>query len=554
MQKKPRNGWLVLIALYYYSIIASFNLLKVPPLFSLLMKDFGLNSSNVGYIVSASSVAALILVFPSALIAKRIGTYRCGLIAITCSVIGCVIGALAPSLPILLVGRFIEGCGLGMTGVIGSTTIPQYFKGKKLGLPMAIWSTWFAVGSALGSLVSGRVGHGFENWRASWWLGAILAAIGFVIFATVVRENKADDHTHAVPQPAQLPSPGKKQSDFLLGIKNLRIWCIALFFATLLSCCVGFLSFGTEFFSEVYGMERTDASALASLGYWFTVVGGVVAGIVSRVRKGNSLRGQFVQLILCGVMSMAVYPFGFLVTPEWIIPYLFACGFVNGFTCGVTFGTVPRLVNHPRVTGISMGILFTCQNISSFCASPMTGACVEGGNWTGAVFPMLCITGVGLLFTILATIFSLRKERRQNALQTENAKVEEVVALQAKIEELQQSEQQIQSDIDSAKAALDAALAENNTLQQKLEQVLSERDALQADCAKAQDALAALKKEHEQTLAELSSAKDEAARYILEARRASVQEQEALAEAKKLRSQLEDLKTMPLWKRAIWRG
>lgn len=408
MQNRPRNGWLVLIALYYYSIIASFNLLKVPPLFGMLMPEFGLDSSNVGYIVSASSVAALILVFPSALIAKRIGTYKCGLIAITCSVTGCVIGALSPNLPVLLIGRFIEGCGLGMTGVIGSTTIPQYFKGKKLGLPMAIWSTWFAVGSALGSLLSSRIGYGFGTWRASWWTGVILATIGFIIFATVVRENKP-----AAPQAEQLTKPEKKSSDFLLGVKNLRIWLFGLYFATLLISCVGFLSFGTEFFSEVYGMEKASAGAFASLGYWFTVVGGVAAGIVSRLRKSNSLKGQFVQIILCAVLSMAVYPFGFLVPQNYMIFFLFGCGFLNGYTCGVIFGTIPRLVAHPRVTGISMGIIFVCQNVSSFCASPVVGSCVNGGNWSGAVIPLLCITFFGLLCAIAATVLSLRKDRLQ---------------------------------------------------------------------------------------------------------------------------------------------
>lgn len=549
MQKKARNGWLVLVALYYYSIIASFNLLKVPPLFSLLMEDFGLNSSNVGFIVSASSVAALILVFPSAFIAKRFGTYKCGLIAITCSVIGCVIGALAPNLPVLLVGRFIEGCGLGMTGVVGSTTIPQYFKGKKLGLPMAIWSTWFAVGSALGSLLSGRIGHGFENWRASWWTGAILAAIGFVIFASIVRENKSTNHAHA-PQSEPLTQSTKKQSDFMLGVKNLRIWLIGLYFATLLVSCVGFLSFGTEFFSDVYGMERADASALASLGYWFTVAGGVAAGIVSRLRKGNSLKGQFIQMILCAVLSMAVYPFGFLIPQNRMIPFLFACGFINGYTCGVVFGTVPRLVHHPRVTGISMGIIFVCQNISSFCASPVVGTCVDNGGWNGAVIPLLAITFFGLICAIAASVLSLNYERKQAELHAQSAKDEEVAALQAKMDALQQTEQKLKA----AEAALSAAQAEKDSLQQKYEQALSEKETLQTNLAEVQNALSALQQAQEQVLSNLTKAQEEAARYILEARRAGALEQQALKEAQQLRVQLEELKHMPLWKRLIWRG
>ncbi len=459
MQKKPRNGWLVLFAIYYYSIVASFNLLKVPPLFSLLMEEFGLTMANVGYIVSASSIAGMIMVLPSAFIAKRIGTYKCGMIAISCSILGCVLGALAPSLPVLLVARFIEGCGLGMTGVVGSTTIPQYFKGKKMGLPMAIWSTWFAVGSALGSLLSGKIGHGLHNWRASWWTGAILAAIGFIIFSTIVRENSSSEYAHnAKPEP--LVINGKRQSDFMHGIKNIRIWLIALFLSTMLMSCVGFLAFGTEFFSTVYGMEKGDASALASIGYWSTVLGGIVSGLISRVRKSNSMRGQLIQLILCGVMSMAVYPFGFLMKQSVIIPYLLAIGFVNGFSCGVVFGTVPRMVHHPRVAGISMGVIFVFQNVSSFCASPLIGARVEGGNWSAAMLPVLLITGFGLLCCILCTIVETRRQKKAASTQALTSKEEEISLLKQEIETLNR--------------ALETSRAETQALQHDLQVLRSE--------------------------------------------------------------------------------
>lgn len=409
--QKTRNGWVVLAALYFYSIIAAFNLLKAPPLYGLLMEAFSLSESTVGFIVSASSIAGLALVFPSAIIARKLGTRRTGQIAICFSVAGCLIGTFAPNLPVLLFGRLIEGCGLGMTGVVGSTTIPQYFKGKKLGLPMAIWSTWFFVGSALGSLLSGRVGHAFQNWRASWLLGAALAAVGFVIFSLFVYENRADAPAH----PAELERGGEKVSYFGVGIKNLRIWCIGIFYASLLVSMVGFLSFGTEFFSSQFGMERSAASAFASLGYWFSVVGSVSAGIVSRLRRGNSLKGQFVQMVICAVLCIAVYPFGFLVPRRYMLLYLLAAGLVNGYTCGVIFGTVPRLVRKPQATGVSMGIIFVCQNISSFSASLLVGACVDGGNWGGAVIPLLCVAVAGLVFAVAAAVLSLRYERRQTA-------------------------------------------------------------------------------------------------------------------------------------------
>ena len=536
MQEKQRNGWVVLAALYYYSVIAAFNLLKAPPLFGLLMEEFMLSESAVGIIVSASSIAGLALVFPSAIIARKLGTRRTGQLAICFSITGCLIGAFAPNLPVLLLGRLIEGCGLGVTGVVGSTTIPQYFKGKKMGLPMAIWSTWFFVGSALGSLLSGRVGHHFENWRASWILGAILAAVGFVIFSLFVYENKGGAPAYAH---AEQPAPtGKKVSYFGLGIKNLRIWCIGIFYATLLVSLVGFLSFGTEFFSTVFGMEKSAASAFASLGYWFSVVGSVSAGIVSRVRKGNSLKGQFIQMVICAALCIVVYPFGFLVPQQYMFLYLLAAGLVNGYTCGVIFGTVPRLVRAPQATGVSMGIIFVCQNISSFSSSLLVGACVDGGNWGGAVIPLMCVACVGLIFAIAAAIFSLRKEKQmqQAALPAK----EDVDALKAEVDQLKQ-------ELEASAAFLQTAQEEKAALQQEYGQAQESLAALMAE-------MDGLRKAAEQAQADLVKVQAESAQYLQDTKVAVERELAAQREVQELKHRLNVVKRMSPLKRMFWKG
>ena len=531
MQKKQRNGWLILVAVYYYSIVSSFNLLKAPPLFGLLMPEFGLDSSNVGYIVSASAIAALILVFPSALIVKRIGIYKSGLIAALCSVIGGVIGALAPNLPTLLVGRFIEGCSLSLISIIGSVTIPQYFKGKKLGLPMAIWATWFPIGSALGSVVSSRIGYGFGTWRASWWAGAILAAIALLVFALVVRENTADENTPAPPPVAEQPAPTKKQSDFLLGIKILPIWFVGLYFATLLISYTGFLSFTTEFFSAVYGMEKADAGALTSLGYWFTVAGGAAAGIVSRLRKSNSLKGQLVQIVLCAALSTLVFPFGFLIPKNMIILFLFVCGLIYGYTCGVTFGTVPHMVPHPRLTGISMGIIFTCQNTASFFAALLVGTCVTGGNWSGAVIPLLAVAVVGLICAICSAIFGLRREKKMQ---------QAALPSQEDIDALTNQVQQLQQELNSSMVSLQTLQDEKNSLQQKYTQT--------------QEALATLQAETEELRKAVELARSESDQHLQDAKLAVERELKAMREVQELKHQLNILKRMNPIKRMLWKG
>ena len=70
------------------------------------------------------------------------------------------------------------------------------------------------------------------------------------------------------------------------------------------------------------------------------------------------------------------------------------------------------LINYNIASDIFEYIIFVCQNISSFSASLLVGACVDGGNWGGAVIPLLGVACAGLVFAILGAVFSLRKERQ----------------------------------------------------------------------------------------------------------------------------------------------
>ncbi|HHU21842.1 MAG TPA: MFS transporter [Clostridiales bacterium] len=397
-RSKPRNGWLVLFTLYFYSICGSLNVLKVPPVFGLLMPYFNINSTTAGFITSIASLSALILVFPSAQIMRKLGPYRCGLLSISLVGLGGLVGAISTSLPMLLVGRFIEGFGTSMTGVTVSTLVAQYFQGPALGLPMAIWSTWFPVGSALGYIMSSNVGYAFNNWRAVWWAGVILEVIAFTLFATIVREKPSPETSR--------PDNGNaaKQPGFFLGIKNARVWCLGLSYTIMMLGNVGFLSFATQYFTQVLHIESAVAGSVSSLGYWFTAIGGIAAGIVSRLRKTSSLKPQFVQIIVCSACALAILPFGFLLPWSVMLPYLFALGFINGYTLAVIFATVPRIAVMPQLIGVSMSIIFFTQNMGSFFAPPLMGRLIEGGNWTNAALPMVGILTVGLLLTVAAAL------------------------------------------------------------------------------------------------------------------------------------------------------
>jgi MFS family permease len=95
---------------------------------------------------------------------------------------GCVMGAAAPSMGMLISGRFVQGMGGGMLLTLCYVAVERWFAPK-------LWSRLFAVvaiiwggGSLLGPLIGGAFA-GQHTWRNAFWAFALQAAVLFGLAA-----------------------------------------------------------------------------------------------------------------------------------------------------------------------------------------------------------------------------------------------------------------------------------------------------------------------------------------------------------------------------------
>jgi MFS family permease len=110
---------------------------------------------------------------------------------------GTVICALAPSMPVLLVGRFVQGWGGGFLHALAYAVIrlvlPEILWARAIGLISAMWGIATLIGPAIGGVFA-ELGA----WRAAFWsLVPIIGVFAVLAFATLPR-RQAD---------AQAPSP-----------------------------------------------------------------------------------------------------------------------------------------------------------------------------------------------------------------------------------------------------------------------------------------------------------------------------------------------------------
>jgi MFS family permease len=106
------------------------------------------------------------------------------LFALGCVVAGCVVAAISNKFIELLVGRGLQGVGLGMLPVAMAIARRQ-LPGEKARRTIATLSVTTAVGVGLGYPVTGLIAEVFD-WRAAYWFGAITVAAAFVLSAVIL--------------------------------------------------------------------------------------------------------------------------------------------------------------------------------------------------------------------------------------------------------------------------------------------------------------------------------------------------------------------------------
>jgi MFS family permease len=101
--------------------------------------------------------------------------------------VGCVLSALAPSFVVLIIGRGLQGMGLGLlpvTMAIARSAFPP----EKAGRAIAALSVSAAVGAGLGYPITSVVAQ-FFDYRAAFWFGAIIVAAALVVTVVVLPDR-----------------------------------------------------------------------------------------------------------------------------------------------------------------------------------------------------------------------------------------------------------------------------------------------------------------------------------------------------------------------------
>jgi EmrB/QacA subfamily drug resistance transporter len=146
----------------------------------LIGQEFGLSAVTLGWVLTAYTLAAAMFLVPFGRLADITGRKRIFALGLSLDICGATIGALSPSVVLLILARALQGVGGAMifgTGVAILTSVyPPGGRGHALGLnTAAVYS-----GLSLGPVLGGFIVHA-SGWRAIFLVTIPIAATGLVL-------------------------------------------------------------------------------------------------------------------------------------------------------------------------------------------------------------------------------------------------------------------------------------------------------------------------------------------------------------------------------------
>ncbi|MEU2248566.1 MFS transporter [Streptomyces sp. NPDC019224] len=146
----------------------------VTPLIAELPKILDTTSSNAAWVITVTLLVSAVCVPVSGRLGDLLGKRRMLLACSVPLIAGSVVCALASSVVPMIIGRGLQGMGMGMVP-LGIALLRDVVPPEKMSSSIALVSASLGIGGALGLPIASAVAQ-YASWRVLFWGSAVLAA------------------------------------------------------------------------------------------------------------------------------------------------------------------------------------------------------------------------------------------------------------------------------------------------------------------------------------------------------------------------------------------
>lgn len=184
----PVRAGAVVAVLAFAGMCAAFTQTILIPIQGELPQLLNASSSDTAWVITITLLVAAICTPISGKLGDMYGKRRVALILLGVLMLGSVVAALSPTVAPLIVGRGLQGMGMGVIP-LGIAILRDTLPADRLGSAIALVSATLGVGGALGLPISAFVTEHFD-WHVLFWVAGSLGAIAFGLMLAFVPESR----------------------------------------------------------------------------------------------------------------------------------------------------------------------------------------------------------------------------------------------------------------------------------------------------------------------------------------------------------------------------
>lgn len=170
-------------------IASSLTQTLVIPLIGSLPQIFSTSATNTSWIITATLLTGAVSMPVLGRLADIFGKRRMILVALVPLLVGSVMCAVSTTLPVMIVGRALQGVANGMTP-LGISLLHDVLPAGRVGKAVALMSSSMGIGGALGLPLAAAIAQ-FGSWRILFWTMAGVGALMLVLVGLLVPADPA---------------------------------------------------------------------------------------------------------------------------------------------------------------------------------------------------------------------------------------------------------------------------------------------------------------------------------------------------------------------------
>lgn len=390
----------LLVVLALLSALAPFATDLYLPAFPVMTGDLETSATAVQLTLTSFLIGIAVgqLVFGP--LSDRFGRFWPLIIGALVCVAASAVAALAPTVTVLIIARFVQGLAGAAGMVIGRAIISDLAVGaaaaRAFSLMMIVGGVAPVIAPIVGSLLVDDFG-----WRGILWVVGGIAVVMLVAAASVVRESHTTERRHAARLHHQTHgSP-------LSALKSRTYIGNTLTFGFAFAVMMAYISASPFVYQVMIGLSATGYALLFAVNALGLIVVSAVSAKLTRTHHVRSLLGVGVTAILAAaVVLLLLVLVGAPAT--WLPVPIFAAVSSLGLVLGNA--TALALAAVPRSAGIGSAVLGALQFLLAAAVSPLVSI---GGEDTA--LPMAVVMCVVAVIAVGAFLIAKPTTREQVA-------------------------------------------------------------------------------------------------------------------------------------------